>query len=91
MRVNLQVSPSLMRNYKLIQKPRTIPSEPNVRDEVIVSAEAYKFSRVMAKVQTRSPEEQAHIARITNAVRQGQYRIDSDKIADKILERLFSN
>jgi len=89
MKINPIANPNIMRSY---QSPRTIPVKSGVltgRDEVVFSEEALSFSKIMTEVETRTQEERAHIADITNAVRQGEYKIDSDKIADKILESVL--
>ena len=89
MKINPISNPNILRSY---QSSRTIPVKSGVltgRDEVVFSEEALSFSKIMKEVETRTQEERAHIANITNAVRQGEYKIDSDKIADKILESVL--
>ena len=89
MKINPIVNQKILSSY---QAPKMQPAKTNVsggRDEVIFSEEALSFSKVMAGVEQRTQEERAHIANITNAVRQGEYMIDSDKIADKILESVL--
>jgi len=90
MKINPVANPNILRNY---QTARPI-SEANIvevgRDEVTFSAEALNFSKVMAHaketIELRTPEEQNHISNISNAIRQGEYRVDSEKVAEKILE-----
>ena len=55
-------------------------------DEVTFSDEALSFAKVMAEAEFRTQEEKDHITEIANAVKQGKYRIDSELIADKMLE-----
>jgi anti-sigma28 factor (negative regulator of flagellin synthesis) len=58
------------------------------QDEAVISEEALTFSKVMAETRSepvRTPAEEAHIAEVKEAVRQGAYRIDSYLIAEKIL------
>ena len=89
MKINPITNPNILRSY---QSSRTIPVKLGVlagRDEVVFSEEALSFSKIMTEVETRTQEERAHIANITNAIRQGEYKVDSDKIADKILESVL--
>ena len=89
MKINPITNPNILICY---QSAKMVPSKmfvPISRDEVTLSEEALSFSKAMAEVEFRTPEERAHIAEITNAVRQGEYRIDSGKIADKILESVL--
>ena len=86
MKINPITNTNVLMSY---QAPKIAPVKAGVkigRDEVTFSEEALSFSKVMAEVEFRTQEERTHIAEITSAVRQGIYRIDSDKIADKILE-----
>ena len=90
MKINPIANPNILRSY---QASRTAPEKATVSggsDEVVFSEEALNFSRALAEardaIELRTPEEKEHIADITRAVRQGSYKIDSDKIAGKILE-----
>ena len=90
----MKISPILNPNImKVYQQTKAAPAKSKVssgRDEVIFSDEALSFSKVMAEVESRTQEERAHIANIANAVRSGEYRIESDTIADKILESVLN-
>ena len=89
MKITPITTPNILKCYPTA---RTIPIKmivPSGCDEVIFSDEALSFSKAMAEIEFRSKEERMHIADITNAVRRGEYRIDSDKIADKILESVL--
>lgn len=86
MKINPIVNPNVLMSY---QTPKIAPVKAGVkagRDEVTFSEEALSFSKVMAEVESRTLEERVRIANITSAVRQGTYKIDSSKIADKIIE-----
>ena len=92
MKINPITNPNVLMSY---QTAKLAPEKTNVmskRDEVTFSDEALSFSKAMAdakdKLEVRTPEERARIADITTAVRQGTYRIDSDKVAEKILESI---
>ena len=37
----------------------------------------------------RTPEEKAHIAGIKDAVQKGEYKVDSEDVADKILSSII--
>ena len=86
-------NPNILRSYQAT-KPLTEKTKSTIgRDEVTFSAEALSFSKALAEareaIELRTPEEQAHIAEVKEAIEQGEYRIDSDKIADKILESVL--
>jgi len=84
------MNPNILRSYQAAKSAPEKMRIHNGRDEVTFSEEALSFSKAMAEardtIEFRTQEEKAHIADITAAVRQGTYRIDSDKIAEKILE-----
>ena len=89
MKINPIANPNILRSY---QATRTSTEKTKVlsgRDEVTFSEEALNFSKIMSEVEFRTQEERARIAEISNAVRQGKYRIESDKIAEKILESVM--
>ena len=83
----------IFKNYQAVGKvaPKSDVDAP--RDAVTVSDEAQSFAKVLAEakeaIDVRTLEEKARIDEITLAVRQGTYKVDSDKIAEKILESIF--
>ena len=94
MKINPITNPNILRSY---QATKPAPERINIingRDEVTFSDEALSFSKALAEardaIELRTPEEKAHIADVTAAVRQGTYRIDSEKVAEKILESIKS-
>jgi len=93
MKINPITNPNILRSYQATKPSGEKPKAANGRDEVTFSAEALNFSKALAEargsIETRSAEERAHIADIKNAVRQGEYKIDSDKVAEKILESVL--
>jgi len=89
MKINPIANPNILRSYQATKISPEKKKVLNGRDEVTFSEEALSFSKVMSEIEFRTQEEKARIAEITNAVRQGEYRIDSDKIADKILESVL--
>ena len=93
MKINPITNPNILASY-MASKPAPAKQKTGLsRDEVTFSDEALGFSKALEKareeIELRSPEEKEHIAAVTDAVRQGTYRIESDKIADKILESVF--
>ena len=89
MKINPVMNPNILSYYQTARITPVQASVPIGRDEVSFSDDALSFSKVMAEVEFRTQEERNHIAEITNAIRQGEYRIDSDKIAEKIMESVF--
>ena len=94
MKINPITNPNILRSYQA-NKPAG-PEKSKVqsgRDEVTFSAEALSFSKALAEardaIELRSPEEKTHIANVTQAVRQGEYKVDSEKVAEKILESVY--
>jgi anti-sigma28 factor (negative regulator of flagellin synthesis) len=90
MKINPIANPNILRSYQTAKMVPSKVSLPSGRDEVTFSDEALSFSKVMAEVEFRTQEEKTHIAEITNSVRNGDYKIDSDVIADKILESVLN-
>jgi len=94
MKINPITNPNILRSY-LGTKPAGLEKERAVsgRDQVTFSSEALTFSKAMTEakeaIETRTPEERARIADIAAAIRQGEYHVDSDKVAEKILESVF--
>ena len=93
MKINPISNPNILRSY---QATKPAPGKTGIssgRDEVIFTEEALSFSKAMTEakeaLELRTPEEKLYISDITNAVRRGEYKVDSDKIADKILESVL--
>ena len=93
MKINPIANPNILRSYQAAKPVSERTKITNGRDEVTFSQEALEFSKVMAEaremLEVRTPEEKSRIAEITTAVRNGEYAVDSDKIADKILESVL--
>jgi len=92
MKINPITNPGILRSYQNTKPIHEAARVSSKRDEVTFSEEALSFSKAMSeardKLELRTPEEKAHIADVTAAVRQGTYRIGSDMIAEKILESI---
>ena len=93
MKINPIANPNVLRSY---QATKPAPERTNVssrRDEVTFSEEALSFSRAMAEardaIELRTPEENARIADVKTAVRQGTYKVSSEEVAGKILESVL--
>ena len=90
MKINPIITPSVLGNY---QSPKSVANKVQSvsgSDQVSFSEEALNFSKALAEaremIETRTPAEQSHIANLTNAVRDGSYKVSSDDVAAKILE-----
>jgi len=90
MKINPILNPNIQRSYQATTPASAKAKTASGRDEVTFSDEALSFSKALAEardaIELRTPEERAHIADITNAVRQGDYKVDSEEVAAKILE-----
>ena len=89
MRIGPVLETNVLKNYQATKPPSANVRLAAGRDEVTFSEEALNFSKIFVEareeMEMRSPEERAHIEEIMQAVRQGEYRIESEKIADRIL------
>jgi len=92
MKVNPITNPNILRSYQATKVTKEESTVASNRDELTLSPEALSISKakVEAKNQLefRTAEEKAHIAKIKEAVRNGEYRIDSEDIVDSILSRV---
>jgi anti-sigma28 factor (negative regulator of flagellin synthesis) len=74
-------------------KPASAGAAPSEADRVAFSDEALSFSKIISRaresIETRSEEELSHIKEVTQAVRRGEYRIDSYKIAESIISGIL--
>ena len=93
MKINPITNQKILASYLTAKPVAEKAKVANRRDEVTFSEEALSFSKTLAEaresIEIRTPEERARIAGITDAVRQGEYKIDSGKIAEKILESVY--
>lgn len=93
MKINPIINPNILKSYQAATPVSGVKKVASKRDEVTFSDEALSFSKAMEEargaLESRTPEERAHIADVTNAVRNGQYSVSSDKVADKILESVL--
>ena len=93
MKINPISNPNILKSYQAakLSAPKIAKGASRL-DEVTFSDEAISFSKAMAEakdqIELRSPAERAHIAELTAAVRQGSYRVDSDKIAERMLSSI---
>ena len=93
MKINPITNPNILRSYQATRPLSSGSKTASGRDEVTFSEEALSFSKALAEardaIELRTPEEKARLADIATAVRQGEYKVDSDKVADKILESVL--
>jgi anti-sigma28 factor (negative regulator of flagellin synthesis) len=94
MKINPITNPNILRSYQSTLPAPARTGTASKRDEVIFSQEALDFSKALAEardaLELRTPEEKTHIANLTNAVRNGEYNVESDKVADKILQSVLN-
>ena len=92
MKINPIINPNVLRSYQANKPGFEKTKSVEKRDELSLSKEALSFSKALAEakdaIEFRTPEEQAHIAGIKQAVAQGTYKIDSDLIAARIVDEL---
>ena len=93
MKINPITNPNVLRSYQATKQAKETAKAASSRDEVTFSAEALSFSKALSEakeaLEVRSPEEKAHIAEIKEAVNKGEYHVDSEDIADKILSSII--
>jgi len=93
MKINPISNPNILRSYQATRPLAEKTKYQSGRDEVTFSAEALSFSKALAEareaIETRTPEEQTHIAGIKEAIEKGEYNVDSGKVAEKILESVL--
>ena len=89
MKINPIANPNILRSYQAT-RPVSDKKVAGGRDEVTFSEEALSFSKALAEareaIEVRTPDERTHISNITNAIRQGEYKVSSEEVAEKILE-----
>jgi len=94
MKINPIANPNVLRSYQATKPQGPVKARfQGGRDEVTFSEEAISFTKAMAEARdaavVRTPDEKAHIAGIADAIKRGEYRIESEKIAEKILESML--
>ena len=93
MKINPISNPNVLKAYQATVPKQATPRVSGRRDEVIFSEEALSFSRALTEareeLEFRTTEEKAHISGLAQSVRNGDYRVESDVIADKILESVL--
>jgi flagellar biosynthesis anti-sigma factor FlgM len=93
MKINPITNPNILRSYQATKPAKETTGAASGRDEVTFSAEALSFSKALTaakeSLELRTPEEKAHIAELKDAVNKGDYFVDSEDIADKILSSII--
>jgi len=95
MKINPIINPNIARSYQA-NSGRSVSSAqaPQAkRDEVTFSTEALNFSKSLQaareSVEARTPDELGRIDAIKTAVQNGEYRVSSEDIADRILSSVL--
>jgi flagellar biosynthesis anti-sigma factor FlgM len=93
MKINPISNPNILRSYQAAKPAKETTKPAAGRDQVTFSAEALNFSKALSEareaIEFRTPDEKKHIANLKDAVSKGEYRVDSDDIADKILSSIL--
>ena len=93
MKIDPVLNSNIIRSYQALTPVSGVNKTAGKRDEVTFSEGAISFAKAMEEaketIETRSTEERAKIADLSNAIRRGTYHVSSDKVADKILESVF--
>jgi len=93
MKINPITNPNVLRSYQAVKPAKEENKVASGRDQVTFSKEALSFSKALTEareeLEFRTPEEKAHIANLKEAVRNGNYKVDSEDIADKILSSII--
>ena len=92
LKINPVVNPNVLRSYQANKPELEKNNSVGKRDELSLSKEAQNFSKALAEardaIEFRTPEEKTHIANLKHAISQGQYRVDSNLIAARIVDEL---
>ena len=92
MKINPLVTPSVLKSYQANKPSFDRVTPESKRDEVMLSDEALNFSKALAEARSelelRTAEEKARIADIKNAINKGEYKVDSNLIAERIVDDL---
>ena len=93
MKINPITNPNILRSYQATKPVKETTKPASNRDEVTFSAEALSFSKALNEakeaLEFRTPEEKARIDEIKDAVNKGEYKVDSEDIADRILSSVL--
>ena len=90
MKINPVITANVMKSYQVNKTELDKTKSVGKRDELTLSSEALSFSKALAKakdeIEFRSTEEKTHIANITEMIRQGTYKVDSQLVAARIVD-----
>jgi len=89
MRIDSIPPNELLSRYSRIKGKASSDDDISVTDEAQLTSEAKTFSTALkaakASMETRTPEQQAHIDQVAQQVNDGTYSVPSRKVAEKIL------
>ena len=92
LKINPIVNPAVLKSYQATKPGLDKGKAVEKRDELSLSKEALNFSKALAEakdaIEFRTAEEKAHIAGLKQAINQGNYRVDSNLIAARIMDDL---
>lgn len=89
MRIDSIPPNELLSRYGKIKGSKSVDNDVTVTDDAQFTSEAKTFSTALkaakASIETRSPEQQAHIDQVAQQVKDGTYSVSGRKVAEKIL------
>jgi anti-sigma28 factor (negative regulator of flagellin synthesis) len=90
MRIESIPPSELLSRYSRIRGKVSADDGISVTDETQLTSEAKTFSTALkaakASLETRTPEQQAHIDQVAQQVKDGTYSVSARKVAEKILD-----
>jgi anti-sigma28 factor (negative regulator of flagellin synthesis) len=94
MKINPIAGQTAVRAYQTQRSASRINEYLSSADQVSLSAEVISFSPIISKIKeamdTRTPEELAHIREITRQIKNGSYHVSGDKVASKIVDEYLN-
>lgn len=94
MKINPISNPNFVSGVK---KPKTDKAQAKSSvsqgaDQVSFSKEALSFAKTLAEVrdaqEAESPQRQARVNELADQVRSGQYKVDSEKVAERMIDTI---
>lgn len=89
MRIDSIPPSEMLSRYSRIKGKASTDDNVSMTDEAELTSEAKTFSTALkaakTSMETRTPEQQAHIDEVAQQVKDGTYSVSSRKVAEKIL------
>ena len=93
MKINPLTNADILKSYPTVAPVKPKPEATIGRNATTGSEETSRFAKVLTEakeaLEIRTPEEKARIEDIKQSVIRGTYKVDSDKVAEKILESIY--